>query len=61
MMALAGLLVTLLGFLIALFSLSVTSDVYVRLAIVLGGIVVSLIGIIGVLNPAYLKNAIWRK
>jgi hypothetical protein len=61
MMALTGILITLLGFLIALLSLSVTSDVYGRLAMVVAGVVVSLIGIIGVLNRSYMKNALWRK
>ena len=28
---------------------------------VLVGIVVSLIGIMGVINPAYQKNAVWKK
>ena len=28
---------------------------------VVAGIAVSLFGIMGILNPAYLKNAIWRK
>lgn len=60
-MAIAGLAVTLLGFLIALFSLSITDSVNGRLIIVLIGIVVSLVGIFGLLNTAYLKNAIWRK
>jgi hypothetical protein len=60
-MTLAGLAVTLLGFVIAFFSLSVTADVYGRLAMVVIGILVSLFGIIGLINPAYMKNAIWRK
>jgi hypothetical protein len=60
-MAIAGLAVTLLGFLIALFSLSITDSVNGRLIIVLIGIVVSLVGIFGLVNTAYLKNAIWRK
>jgi hypothetical protein len=60
-MAIAGLAVTLLGFLIALFSLSMTDSVTGRLIMVLIGIVVSLGGIFGLLNTAYLKNAIWRK
>jgi hypothetical protein len=57
----AGIVVTLLGFLISIFSLGMTSSVTARLIIVLVGIVVSLIGIIGVLNRHYLSNAIWRK
>ncbi|HEY4084540.1 MAG TPA: hypothetical protein VGM43_01320 [Bryobacteraceae bacterium] len=60
-MAIAGLAVTLLGFLIALSSLSMTDSVTGRLIMVLIGIVVSLGGIFGLLNTAYLKNAIWRK
>jgi hypothetical protein len=31
------------------------------MVMVLVGLAVSLIGIIGVLNRAYLKNAIWRR
>ncbi len=60
-MALLGILVTFLGFVISLLSLSMTSSVNGRLIMVLIGIAVSLVGIIGLLNPAYLKNAIWRK
>jgi len=32
-----------------------------RLAVVVLGLAVSLFGIMGVLNRAYLKNAIWKK
>jgi hypothetical protein len=60
-MILAGIFVTLLGFVISLLSLTVASGVNARLLIVLMGIAVSLFGIIGIINPAYLKNAIWRK
>jgi hypothetical protein len=60
-MAIAGLAVTLLGFLIALFSLSITDSVTGRLIIVLAGIVISLVGIFGLVNGAYLKNVMWRK
>ena len=60
-MAFVGLVVTALGFLIAAGSVGIASDATARLGIVLGGIVVSLVGIIGVLNPAYQKNAIWKK
>jgi hypothetical protein len=57
----AGILVTLAGFAIAVASLGLTSSVSARLLIVLLGLAVSLFGIIGVINKAYLKNAIWRK
>lgn len=60
-MAIAGIVVTLLGFVIAFFSLSVTSSVSGRMVMVLVGIAVSLAGIIGIINPAYQKNANWRK
>jgi hypothetical protein len=60
-MAFAGLVVTLLGFAIAVLSLGVTQSMEARLGIVLIGFAVSLFGIVGLLNPAYLKNVIWRK
>ena len=60
-MIVAGIVVTLLGFFISVFSLGATSNNKVRLVIVLAGIAVSLGGIIGVLNRAYLSKAIWRK
>jgi hypothetical protein len=60
-MILAGIVITLLGFLISVFSLSMASSNGGRLIIVLVGLAVSLIGIIGVINRAYMKNAIWRK
>jgi hypothetical protein len=60
-MIVAGIVITLLGFLISVFSLQATSSAMGRLVIVLVGIVVSLAGIIGVLNRGYLKTAIWRK
>lgn len=60
-MAIAGLVITLLGFLISVFSLTATSSTSGRLVVVLIGLAVSLVGIVGILNPAYMKNAIWRK
>lgn len=60
-MAAIGLIVTFLGFLLSLFSLSLASSNGARLGLVLAGIAVSLIGIIGLVNRAYLKNAIWKR
>jgi hypothetical protein len=57
----AGIFVTLAGFAIAVASLGLTSSVNARLLLVVLGLAVSLFGIIGVINKAYLKNAIWRK
>lgn len=60
-MIVAGIVITLLGFLIAVGSVGITASVGGRMVIVLVGIAVSLTGIIGVLNRAYLSKAIWRK
>lgn len=60
-MIIAGIVVTLLGFLISVASLGVTSSVGGRMVMVLLGIAVSLVGIIGVLNRGYLSKAIWRR
>ena len=60
-MAAAGLVVTFLGFLLSVLSVGITSSVVGRLVFVLAGIALTLIGIIGLLNRAYLSKAIWRK
>jgi hypothetical protein len=60
-MIFAGILITLLGFVISVLSLGMTSSVGGRMVMVLIGIGLSLTGILGVINRAYLKNAIWRK
>lgn len=60
-MILAGVLMTFLGFIIAVLSLGLTASVSGRMILALIGLAVSLTGIIGVLNRAFLKNAIWRR
>ena len=60
-MVLAGILITLLGFVISVLSLGLTSSVSARMVMVLIGLAVSLTGIMGVINRAFLKNAIWRR
>jgi len=60
-MILVGVLLAFLGFVISVLSLAVTSSVTGRLVLVLLGMAVSLLGILGILNKAYLKNAIWKK
>ena len=60
-MVLAGIVVTLLGFLLSVFSLSIASGVMGRLVLVLIGIALTLVGIIGMINRAYMSKAIWRK
>jgi len=60
-MTLVGLVVTFLGFVIAFVSLGVSGSTGVRMAMVLAGIVVSLIGIMGVMTPAYQKTWIFKR
>jgi len=60
-MVAVGLLIMLAGFLLSLLSLPLATAVGVRMALVLAGIAISLLGLIGVLNRAYLKNAIWKR
>jgi hypothetical protein len=60
-MTFVGLAVTFLGFVIAFASLGVTESTGGRMGMVLAGIVVSLIGIIGMITPAYQKTWIWKR
>jgi len=60
-MAVAGVVVTFAGFVLAAASVGISSSTTGRLGMVLVGIVMSLVGILGVLNPAYQKNAVWKK
>ena len=60
-MAFIGLIITLAGFFIACASVGFMTGTGGRLVMVLAGIVVSLVGIIGVITPAYRKNAAWKR
>lgn len=60
-MALVGLVVTFAGFLVAASSVGIMGSTGGRLVMVLVGIAVSLGGIIGLINPAYMKDAVWKK
>lgn len=60
-MIVAGLVMALLGFVIAVSGLGVTPSVGGRLAFTLVGIALSLTGVLGVLNRAYWRNALWRR
>ena len=59
-MTLVGLAVTFLGFVLAFISLGVTDSTATRMAMVLAGIVVSLVGIMGVLTRAYQHKWIYK-
>jgi predicted phage tail protein len=60
-MALVGLVITFVGFLLAVASVGIASSNGVRLVLVVVGIMISMGGILGVINPAYQKNAVWRR
>jgi hypothetical protein len=59
-MGIAGLLVTILGFLVAVASVGISSNLTMRLIAVLIGIGISLAGIMGMIIPAFRKKAVWR-
>jgi hypothetical protein len=59
-MRLVGLLLTVVGWLIPVIGLTLTQSVSARFVLAVVGIGISLIGILGVLNKAHLKNAIWK-
>lgn len=60
-MALVGLAGTLLGFLLAASSVGITASTTGRLGLTLVGIALALGSIIGLINPAYQKNAVWKR
>jgi len=60
-MTFVGLAVAFLGFMIAFASLGMTESTGGRMGLVLAGIVVTLVGIMGVIVPAYQKTWIWKR
>ena len=56
-----GLLLTVGGWLLPVAGLTWTSSLAVRLILCAIGIAVTLVGILGFLNPAYVKDAVWKK
>ena len=60
-MVAVGLLIMFMGFLVSLLSLALATAIGARMAFVIVGIAISLFGLIGVLNRAYLKNALWKR
>ena len=60
-MALVGLVITFVGFLLAAASVGISSSNGVRLVLVVVGILISMGGILGVINPAYQKNVNWKR
>ncbi len=60
-MLIAGLIITVAGFLVTLASLGLAMSAGGRIFVTLAGLAISLFGIIGVVNRAYLKDAIWKR
>lgn len=60
-MKILGVFLALLGWIIAVVGLSVTSSTGGRLFLCILGIAITLTGILGVLNKAHLKEAIWKR
>lgn len=56
-----GLLTTFAGFVISLMSLALTAGVNGRMTLVLLGIAVSVFGIVAMINPVFVKNAVWKR
>ncbi|HEX4485898.1 MAG TPA: hypothetical protein VH088_06505 [Terriglobales bacterium] len=59
-MKLVGMLVALLGWAIAVGGLSITASTGGRIVFCLVGISVAIFGILGIINKAHLKEAIWK-
>jgi hypothetical protein len=59
-MKLIGILLVIAGWLVSMAALLITQSNGTRLGLVSLGIAISVFGILGVLNPAYLKHAIWK-
>jgi uncharacterized membrane protein len=59
-MKIVGVLLVLAGWLLPVVGLTMTQSVSARFILSLLGIAVTLFGILGVLNKAHLKQAIWK-
>ncbi len=61
MMKIVGIAMALLGWFIPVVSLPLTQSLSARFVASVLGLIISLVGILGVLNQAHLKEAIWKK
>jgi hypothetical protein len=59
-MKIVGLLIIVLGWLIAVSSVEISST-GAQLVLATAGLLIAAFGVIGVLNRAHLENAIWKK
>ena len=60
-MRIVGILVALAGWLLPVVALSMTQSTGARFGACVLGSIISLVGILGVINQAYMKNAIWKR
>ena len=60
-MKLVGILLALAGWLLPLVGLGMTQSLGARFVLSGVGLVISLVGILAVLNGAHLKEAIWKQ
>ena len=60
-MKLVGILLALAGWLIPVVALTITQSLAARFVLAVLGIIISLVGILVVLNKAHLEHAIWKK
>jgi hypothetical protein len=59
-MKFVGVVLAIVGWLIPVIALNYTQSMGARLFLALVGIAISLVGILGVLNSAHQKTAIWK-
>ena len=60
-MRIVGIVVALVGWLVPLVALSMTQSTGARFGACVLGIIISLVGILGVLNGVHQADAIWKK
>jgi hypothetical protein len=60
-MKLLAIVIALAGWLLPVAGLALTSSNSIRLALCLLGIGICSFAIVGMLNPAYMKHAIWKQ
>jgi hypothetical protein len=60
-MKLVGVLMAVFGWFVPVFGLGITQSNAARLTLCIVGIAISLVGILGVLNKAHQKTAVWKK
>ena len=59
-MRIVGLLLVIAGWLLPVVGLAITQSAAARFVLVIVGIGISIVGILGVLNKAHMKNAVWK-